>query len=149
MMDKVDAMLKTKCHYIFWLTGLVCCLFIGQAFAQDKSEVDMTSEACMDCHDDIPSFSHKTLHNPSFNVRCEDCHTGNEDHIDDPEPTNIVKGGAEGQKMCLSCHATVTDGSHFWNGKHAGVEIQCSDCHEAHSSAKPRQKLLAKAPNDL
>lgn len=134
---------------INWATvaglGLCLMLYAAPTFAQDDKDIDYKSEACMDCHDDIPAFLHKTRHNPSFKVRCEDCHTGSPEHIDDPEASNIVSSGAALQARCLTCHSKLTEGPHFRVNKHGGANILCTDCHQAHASDKPAQYLL-KAP---
>lgn len=121
--------------------GLFLMYATAPALAQDEKDIDYKSEACMDCHDDIPAFSHKTRHNPSFKVRCEDCHSRSQEHIDDPETTNIISSGEALQSRCLTCHSALTEGPHFRANKH-GAKLLCSDCHQAHASAKPPQFLL-------
>lgn len=134
------------------LTGILLgFLLTGSTWspAQEAESIDWHSETCMDCHDDIPEYSHKTVHNPKFKVRCEDCHTGNMEHVDDPEPFNIVARGKESQKLCLNCHQGENHGPSFFNGAHGGAEVYCSDCHAAHRDEKPMENLLAHTTTDL
>lgn len=135
-----------KFQIIFWGIWL-CSPFLS--FAQHEEGIDWQSEACMDCHDDIPAFSHKTLHNPKFKVRCEDCHTGSEEHIDDPEPTNIVAYGEAAQKLCLNCHKGEVHAPGFMAESHGGAQIFCGDCHQGHKSETPPFKLLHASTTEL
>ncbi len=121
--------------------ALLLSLLSTPTWAQDKEEVDYKSEACMECHDDIPAFSHKTRHNPAFKVRCEDCHSSTQEHLDDPDASNIVSSGKALQDRCLTCHKQATEGSHFQANKH-GNKVLCVDCHQAHASEKPTRHLL-------
>jgi len=117
---------------------------VGGPRAQEAS-----GPSCGDCHDEIAASFHLTPHAADRDdaPRCQSCHGDGTEHIDEGgDPALItVPRGAEGAKVCLTCHAGARgEHSAFAAGDvHARAGVTCDSCHKVHHEGAPPAKLLA------
>lgn len=121
-----------RTHFLL-LFILMCCLGV---YAQDMQPAG--SAVCLECHEDIGSFSQKGAHrNPMFlggdGRGCEACHGNGAAHAESSEPadiwgSSILTGWSDEQKSkaCLSCHQ---ENVHGWFSSPHESDLSCWDCH--------------------
>ena len=127
------------------LTPLLSLIFSFFLWAQAQD-----NEPCLECHDDIPDHLYKTPHLPSLGVSCISCHPTEEEHLDEPEPENTsIPAGAEGAKICVSCHAGGVPHAVQEKNLHARSGVFCSDCHTPHQSPRPIRHILKQETDSL
>ena len=148
-MDKVVIMKRINVlGFLFILLGIWLPLQAGTPTGDDKKFT--LNEDCMECHDDIPDFTEKTLHGTAFKVDCTDCHGDNEEHLEDPLPENIIMPvGKSGEALCLTCHESGQTRGFSGHSSHGGKDMACSDCHQAHGTMKPPAHLLVEPAEKL
>jgi DmsE family decaheme c-type cytochrome len=71
-------------------------------------------------------------------VGCTGCHTGWEDHVDDPAADNIVAGPGLGSleqaQQCNRCHQTPHQAAMATTDPHGRNGYNCSSCHTIHGN---------------
>lgn len=109
-------------------------------------------EMCLACHEDYqltPRQIHARIE--SFEVRghetgCEGCHGPGSAHVEDNDPSSIVRfaAGGRGDEACMECH--LTKGLSEWHAStHAAENVGCTDCHSIHPPKTAEARL---APQD-
>ena len=98
----------------------------------DKQKVYANTEDCGYCHDDILAMLSADMH---AGISCLTCHGPGLEHIDNPEPSNIIKESS--REFCGRCHALNPSRP---NDVIVQVDINthniekenCIDCHNPH-----------------
>lgn len=102
---------------------------------------------CLDCHDGMDTTLTGTPHELATTVHsgivvgCIDCHSGWEQHLEDPsadnitKPTELVQG--KQAELCSQCHATPHQQAMLASDPHGRGGVSCTDCHAIHSGDTP------------
>ena len=115
-------------------------LLAGEASA-DPAGID--SETCLACHDDqetrFLSGPHQLASlggSPTVGIQCASCHSGAEQHVDDPSVENIGNPSKQfssvTQKICSQCHQPHIQAGVVGFDPHLKQDISCTDCHNIH-----------------
>ena len=111
-------------------------------------------ESCTDCHSSPPDTGTHILHVQQSNLKCQDCHDGNQ-HDANIQSGSIELGGigynpatgnctsdCHGQENwgCTDCHGDPPN-----TGNHSEHELDCEQCHQNHQHSY----RAAMTPEDL
>ena len=108
-----------------------------------ESETD--DETCLLCHEEydrsLSSTKHRLVSDPPKSVRqteCRSCHTGAENHVDDPDESNIGNPAKamshETERVCTGCHQPHTEIGVVGYDPHFAQDVSCTSCHRIHST---------------
>jgi DmsE family decaheme c-type cytochrome len=128
---------------IFIFTVCLCAIALVGYQPSAAEDSPGTSEACLDCHDDMLETLSGTTHeirmeDPEPRVACTACHVGDaERHMEDDSYHLALPSGttvAQTASVCATCHTN----SHQQNMEefnvHAENDVKCIDCHKVHSN---------------
>lgn len=99
------------------------------------------SETCLNCHEGydagLATTAHALLPPPHrITLQCASCHTGGEQHIEDPQPTNIGNPAAlpvgEVATLCRDCHVPHAEMNTTGFDPHLAQGFSCLSCHSVH-----------------
>ncbi len=109
---------------------------------------EIDSETCTDCHDELQAGLDRTAHRltdmsgQGMSVGCISCHSGGEEHIEDPTPENISnpakQDGYDVRRKCSGCHVVHESLDNFGFDTHSTLDISCTECHTVHSGHSER-----------
>lgn len=114
-----------------------------------NKELVSKSQVCLDCHDDQEESLKGSPHQltaeahigPGLAVGCIGCHSGWEQHIDDPSPENITIPSelqlADIVETCGKCHQTPHQVAMASTDPHGRAGITCTSCHTIHNNRAP------------
>lgn len=110
--------------------------------ARSSEPAAVSSEVCLDCHEDAARAMMGTAHDPAAAkvVSCVDCHAGPATamHVDDPDthkPTNPAALTADSlTAVCTACHASPHALNLRERDPHGDANLSCNACHEVHNN---------------
>lgn len=117
---------------------LICGVFPALALAENQP---VSSETCLDCHEDYDASLAGTAHalSPSphnVDLSCVRCHSGGAIHIEDPSLENIGNPGslpaADVITVCQSCHIAHAEMDNVGFDPHMASGQSCLSCHSVH-----------------
>lgn len=129
---------------------LLSCPICAEPMIYSAEENMEQSEYCLACHDYMAGSLQKSAHRLAteddvgspVTVGCIGCHSGWEEHFDDPSPENIVAGpelNPAGQaQICATCHNTEHQMNMISDDPHGLAGIACLDCHKIHDNTEPK-----------
>lgn len=139
ILKRPQLLLKGLCA----VTALLALVGLPAAVSADTSDVD--DETCFACHDNLEGNLDNSAHAlglmvPSSGTKlaCISCHTGAEEHIDDPSvdnignPATLGSGGTE--QICVQCHRPHPGLGVVGVDPHAGQDLACTQCHSIHGT---------------
>ncbi len=128
-----------------WLRVLIAlslprALGLGVGWAAEPPAGAAAFAPCSDCHDTlVPQF----LANPHATATtrlvgkaiCEACHGDGTKHAENGGDKSLIKvpTGAEGAKVCISCHHDDPAFAHGATSFHGAAAVNCTDCHTVHA----------------
>lgn len=122
--------------------------------ARSSEPAKITSDDCMDCHDDVAHGLKGTAHDPAGKiVSCLGCHAGAATvaHVNDPDtnkPVNPGKLPADSLKaVCTSCHTDAHPLNLYERDPHDAAGLACTACHQIHDNAGHTSLLKQKQPD--
>lgn len=127
-------------------------LFVSTNLPASQTYTDSNTETCLDCHDDFAESLSGSAHRLStesdlkaqLSVGCTGCHSGWEEHLEDPSVDNIENGSklvaSEQAELCAGCHTNAHQESMSSTDPHGLADVACLDCHSIHSN--PNLKLV-------
>ncbi len=129
-----------------WLRVLIAlslplALGLGVGWAAEPPAGAAAFAPCSDCHDTlVPQF----LANPHATATtrlvgkaiCEACHGDGTKHAENGGDKSLIKvpTGAEGAKVCISCHHDDPAFAHGATSFHGAAAVNCTDCHAVHAA---------------
>jgi len=98
----------------------------------NKELIYASKEACVDCHSDVAELIAADVHGE---ISCLSCHGPGLEHVNNPEPENIEKGGS--REFCGRCHSINPARStnmvyQIDIAEHHSERKDCVDCHNPH-----------------
>ncbi len=130
------------------IAGPACFLLLLLIFSAPRADTNedlIEDETCLDCHDNLDQTLAYTPHRltsqtsgSSVKIGCINCHSGAEEHIDDPSTDNITNPagqiGSAVAKICGTCHNAHRELDNFGFDAHSVQELNCSECHQVHGT---------------
>lgn len=139
----------TKSTETRWMSGFGICflliIFLLLPFLLRAQDVDVDDETCLDCHEDHDVTLVGTVHqlrgqDHSSAVKCSDCHSGAEVHLEDPEIDNITNpskiSADKASVVCRTCHYTDHQQHMGERNAHSENDVNCSSCHKVHDNKR-------------
>jgi DmsE family decaheme c-type cytochrome len=136
------------------LVGIIAVsTFLVFASAKSSEPEKLTSDACLDCHEDVVHGMKGSAHDPvGGKIACLGCHAGAATvaHVDDPDankPVNPGKLSADSLKaVCTTCHAHPHALNLYERDPHGEAGLACTNCHQIHDN-KHASLLKDKQPD--
>jgi DmsE family decaheme c-type cytochrome len=123
--------------------------------ARSSQPVAVSSDVCLDCHEDQARGMKGTAHDPAGGkiVACLDCHAGPATamHVDDPDtyrPVHPDSLSADSlTAVCAACHADPHALNLYERDPHRDAGMSCKACHQVHGNQ--HAALLKDTQNEL
>ena len=127
--------------------GLLLGVLTVVGLGPRESAAQVDDETCVTCHDNMAATLHNGPHElssqetkPAIKIACVSCHTGAEQHVDDPSVDNIgVPSRMETKdvdRICTTCHEPHLQMGVTGFDPHLGADLNCTSCHSVHHGAK-------------
>lgn len=148
-------MIQFKARYLSPTVAGLCLAALGFAFqARSTEPAAVSSDVCLDCHEDAPRALMGTPHDPFVveGIACANCHAGPATamHVDDPDAYKpIVPADLPADSMnavCTACHADPHALNLYERDPHGEAHLSCSACHQIHNNNE--QLTLLKGPEN-
>lgn len=104
------------------------------------------SAACLDCHqesaDNLKGSAHQLTSVQDKTTRmavgCVGCHSGWENHLDDPSKDNITNPAnlnlVKQAEICRGCHQSGHQATMLTTDPHGRAQLSCTSCHTVHEN---------------
>ncbi len=111
------------------------------------------SDTCGACHDKLAAGFARSMHFTAtaptgvtlHTAGCESCHGPGKAHAESADPSKIINPSsisrAQSSAVCLRCHESGQEVSHFSTSQHMANGVGCVDCHSVHQPER-REKSL-------
>jgi len=129
---------------VLWPVSLAVTVTTVAVTSAEDAEVPTADEICLGCHEDYDQTLSTTTHRlssqvtaPAAAIACISCHSGAQEHLDDPRLGTIGNPGGmhagETEKVCTACHMPHLEVGVVGFDPHFKEDISCTSCHRIHA----------------